>query len=167
MSELNRKNNFIIIDTDDKKRIIKSLEKDIPTALLVSEISRYKNSLLTPVEAKNAAQLKLYQQIAEIYEQYEAYLEKNNLVDFDDLLLLPYKILKDNQKLALEISQKYQYIMVDEYQDTNELQYRLLRLLCSSHNKRDMCESCRAITLVADISGVDISSFDTLLKPSR
>ena len=134
MSELNRKNNFIIIDTDDKKRIIKSIDKDITTSLLVSEISRYKNSLLTPSEAKGAAQLKLYQQIAEVYEKYEEYLEKNNLVDFDDLLLLPYKILKANPKLADEISQKYQYIMVDEYQDTNELQYRLLRLLCTSHN---------------------------------
>jgi DNA helicase II / ATP-dependent DNA helicase PcrA len=134
MSELNRKNNFIIIDTDDKKRIIKSIDKDITTSLLVAEISKYKNSLLTPSEAKSAAQLKLYQQIAEIYEKYEAYLEKNNLVDFDDLLLLPYRILSKNEKLANEISQKYQYIMVDEYQDTNELQYRLLRLLCSSHN---------------------------------
>ena len=134
MSELDRKNNFIIIDTDDKKRIIKSIDKDITTALLVSEISKYKNSLLTPSEAIKAAQLKLYQQIAEVYEKYEAYLEKNNLVDFDDLLLLPYKILKNNAKLADEISQKYQYIMVDEYQDTNELQYRLLRLLCTSHN---------------------------------
>ncbi|PUE64967.1 ATP-dependent helicase [Arcobacter caeni] len=134
MSELNRKNNFIIIDTDDKKRIIKSIDKEITTSLLVAEISRYKNSLLTPSEAKSTAQLKLYQQIAEIYEKYEAYLEKNNLVDFDDLLLLPYRILSKNEKLANEISQKYQYIMVDEYQDTNELQYRLLRLLCSSHS---------------------------------
>ncbi|MDD3054443.1 MAG: UvrD-helicase domain-containing protein [Aliarcobacter sp.] len=134
MSELNRKNNFIIIDTDDKKRIIKSIDKEITTSLLAAEISKYKNSLLTPNEAKSAAQLKLYQQIAEIYEKYEAYLEKNNLVDFDDLLLLPYRILSKNEKLANEISQKYQYIMVDEYQDTNELQYRLLRLLCASHN---------------------------------
>ena len=134
MSELNRKNNFIIIDTDDKKRIIKSIDKEITTSLLAAEISKYKNSLLTPSEAKSAAQLKLYQQIAEIYEKYEAYLEKNNLVDFDDLLLLPYRILSKNEKLANEISQKYQYIMVDEYQDTNELQYRLLRLLCASHN---------------------------------
>ena len=47
---------------------------------------------------------------------------------------MPYKILKNNQKLAESTSQKYQYIMVDEYQDTNELQYRLLRLLCSNHD---------------------------------
>ncbi|MGP2656266.1 ATP-dependent helicase [Malaciobacter sp. WC5094] len=134
ITELDRKNNFIIIDTDDKKRILKSIEKDITTSLLVSEISKYKNTLITPDEAKAAAQLKLYQQIADVYEKYEAYLEKNNLVDFDDLILLPYLILKNNERLAQEISQKYQYIMVDEYQDTNELQYKLLKMLCSSHN---------------------------------
>ncbi|MDH1977088.1 ATP-dependent helicase [Aliarcobacter butzleri] len=134
MSELERKNNFIIIDTDDKKRILKSINKEIPSALLASEVSKYKNSLMSPSEVKATAQLKLYQEIAQIYEDYENYLEKNNLVDFDDLLLLPYKILKNNESLAKQISQKYQYIMVDEYQDTNELQYRLLRLLCSSHN---------------------------------
>ncbi|MFW2601868.1 ATP-dependent helicase [Aliarcobacter butzleri] len=134
MSELERKNNFIIIDTDDKKRILKSINKEIPSALLASEVSKYKNSLMSPSEVKATAQLKLYQEIAQIYEDYEKYLEKNNLVDFDDLLLLPYKILKNNESLAKQISQKYQYIMVDEYQDTNELQYRLLRLLCSSHN---------------------------------
>ncbi|MCG3656305.1 ATP-dependent helicase [Aliarcobacter butzleri] len=134
MSELERKNNFIIIDTDDKKRILKSINKEIPSALLASEVSKYKNSLMSPSEVKATAQLKLYQEVAQIYEDYENYLEKNNLVDFDDLLLLPYKILKNNENLAKQISQKYQYIMVDEYQDTNELQYRLLRLLCSSHN---------------------------------
>lgn len=134
MSELGRKNNFIIIDTDDKKRILKSIDKEITTSLLVSEISKYKNTLITPAEAKAAAQLKIYQQIADIYEKYEAYLLKNNLVDFDDLLLLPYKILKQNEELAKETSQKYQYVMVDEYQDTNELQYKLLRKLCSTHD---------------------------------
>ncbi|RXJ76279.1 ATP-dependent DNA helicase [Arcobacter sp. F155] len=134
MSELGRKNNFIIIDTDDKKRILKSIDKEITTSLLVSEISKYKNTLITPTEAKAAAQLKIYQQIADIYEKYEAYLLKNNLVDFDDLLLLPYKILKQNEELAKETSQKYQYVMVDEYQDTNELQYKLLRKLCSTHD---------------------------------
>ena len=60
MTELGRKNSFIIIDNDDKKRILKSIDKEITTSLLVSEISKYKNTLLTPAEAKSAAQLKLY-----------------------------------------------------------------------------------------------------------
>jgi DNA helicase-2/ATP-dependent DNA helicase PcrA len=131
---LGRKNNFIIIDSDDKRRVLKSINKEIPTALLSSEISKYKNSIITPIEAKAQAQGKLYSEIADIYASYEEHLLKNNLVDFDDLLLLPYNILKNNEKLALETSKKYQYIMVDEYQDTNELQYRLLRLLCTNHN---------------------------------
>jgi len=134
ITKLGRKNNFIIIDTDDKKRIIKSIDKEITTSLLVSEISKYKNTLLSPSDVKAGAELKLYQQIADVYEKYENYLLKNNLVDFDDLLLLPYKILSTNEELAKETSKKYQYIMVDEYQDTNELQYKLLRLLCSTHN---------------------------------
>ncbi|WP_428026295.1 ATP-dependent helicase [Arcobacter sp.] len=134
MSELNRKNNFIIIDTDDKKRILKTIEKDIPVAMLVSEISKYKNTLLDPIQVKAGAELKIYQQVADVYEKYENYLLKNNLVDFDDLLLLPYKILSNNKELAKETSSKYQYIMVDEYQDTNELQYKLLRLLCMTHS---------------------------------
>jgi len=134
ISELNRKNNFIIIDSDDKKRVLKSINKDIPLALLSSEISRYKNSILSPSEVKAQAQGKLYTQIADIYALYEEHLLKNNLVDFDDLLLLPYKILKNNKEIAKDTSCKYQYIMVDEYQDTNELQYRLLKFLCTNHN---------------------------------
>ena len=101
---------------------------------MANEISKYKNSILSPFEVKQSAQLKLYTQIADIYEKYEAYLLKNNLVDFDDLLLLPYKIMDKNKELAKEVSAKYQYIMVDEYQDTNELQYKLLRALCCTHN---------------------------------
>lgn len=134
IGELNRKNNFIIIDSDDKKRVLKNINKDIPSALLASEISRYKNSVLSVEEVKAQAQGKLYQEIADIYEKYEEHLLKNNLVDFDDLLLLPYRILKNDRKLAEQVSNRYQYIMVDEYQDTNELQYRLLMLLCTNHN---------------------------------
>ncbi|NQY20115.1 MAG: UvrD-helicase domain-containing protein [Campylobacteraceae bacterium] len=134
MHELNRKNNFIIIDTDDKKRIIKNIDKDLTTALVVNEISKFKNNIFSVEDIKDAAQSKLDKQIADVYEKYEIYLLKNNLVDFDDLLLLPYLILKQNDELSKVISQKYLYIMVDEYQDTNELQYKLLQKLCCSHN---------------------------------
>ena len=134
MEKLGRKNNFVIIDTDDKRRILRSINKELTVSLVASEISKYKNSILTPIMAKAAAELKLYQQIADVYEKYENYLLENNLVDFDDLLLLPYKILVENEELAKETSRKYQYIMVDEYQDTNELQYKLLKKLCLTHN---------------------------------
>ncbi len=130
---LNRQNNFVVIDTDDKKRIIKKINSEIPTALIASEISRYKNSLMSPDDAYKQAELFNYQQIAKIYEEYENYLLENNLVDFDDLISLTYKLLDENPELALKTSQKYQYIMIDEYQDTNELQLKLLQKLCVSH----------------------------------
>jgi len=131
---LGRKNNFVIIDSDDKKKILKTIDKEITTSLLANEISKFKNMTMTPYEAKQTSQDKLYQQIANVYEKYEEYLLKNNLVDFDDLLLLTYKILQDNPDIAQQTSQRYQYIMVDEYQDTNELQYKLLKMLCKTHN---------------------------------
>jgi len=131
---LKRQNNFVVIDTDDKKRIIKKINSELPLPLIASEISRYKNSLISPSEAYAQAELKNYKQIAKIYEEYEAYLLENNLVDFDDLLALTYRLLEENPELAKRTSEQYQYIMIDEYQDTNELQFRLLKMLCSSHN---------------------------------
>ena len=134
IEQLGRKNNFVIIDTDDKKKILKTIDKEITTSVLANEISKYKNSIISIEEAKLTAQDKYYTQIANVYEKYEKYIEQNNLVDFDDLLLLTYKILDSNKELAKETSKRYQYIMVDEYQDTNELQYKLLKKLCSEHS---------------------------------
>ena len=131
---LNRQNNFVVIDTDDKKRIIKKINSEIPTPLIASEISRYKNSLLSPDDAYKQAELFNYQQIAKVYEEYEKYLLENNLVDFDDLIALTYKILDTHDELAQKTSQRYQYIMIDEYQDTNELQLKLLQKLCMTHS---------------------------------
>jgi len=131
---LNRENNFVVIDTEDKKRIIKKINNELPTALIASEISRYKNSLITPDEAYKQAELFNYQQIAKVYEEYEKYLVENNLLDFDDLIALTYKLLDENPELSQQTSKKYQYIMIDEYQDTNELQLKLLQKLCTSHS---------------------------------
>ena len=131
---LKRENNFVVIDTDDKKRIIKKINAELPTPLIASEISRYKNSLMSPDDAYKQAELFNYKQIAEVYREYENYLHENNLVDFDDLIALTFKLLDENPELAEVTSKKYQYIMIDEYQDTNELQLRLLEKLCTTHN---------------------------------
>jgi len=131
---LGRENNFVVIDTDDKKRILKKINADLPVPLVSSEISRYKNSLITPEEAHAQAELKNYQQIARTYAEYERYLLENNLVDFDDLISLTYRLLDEHRELAEETSRRYQYIMIDEYQDTNELQFKLLQKLCSVHD---------------------------------
>jgi len=137
IEKLGRQNSFVIIDSDDKKRLLRSIAKelkiDLNISFIASEISKYKNSLLTPEVVIQKAELADYKQVAKIYEKYQANIEENNLVDFDDLLMLTYKILDENEALRKETSNRYKYIMVDEYQDTNELQYRLLEHLCSEH----------------------------------
>ncbi len=131
---LQRKTNFILADSEDSKRIIKELNGDLaPLALVVSEISRYKNSQITPSEALKEAHREIYQHIAKVYGAYQKILIEKNMVDFDDLLLLPLGIMQQNPQIAKEVSERYQYIMVDEYQDTNHLQYLLLKQLCSTH----------------------------------
>ncbi len=137
IEKLGRQNSFVIIDSDDKKRLLRSIAKelkiDLNISFVASEISKYKNSLLSPEVVIQKAELSDYKQVAKIYKKYQANIEENNLVDFDDLLALTYKILDENEALRKETSNRYQYIMVDEYQDTNELQYRLLEHLCSEH----------------------------------
>lgn len=139
INELDRSNNFIIIDTDDKKKIIKEIESEVQTAIIANEISKYKNMLLSVEAVMDNSKLDTqysktnYEKIAKAYKLYEEYLKSNNLVDFDDLLCLTYNILANNPTLSSQISDRYKYIMVDEYQDTNDLQYRLLRQLCYNH----------------------------------
>ncbi|SFV65224.1 ATP-dependent DNA helicase UvrD/PcrA/Rep, epsilon proteobacterial type 2 [hydrothermal vent metagenome] len=138
IEKLGRSNNFVIIDSDDKKRLIRTIAKeqkiDLNISFIASEISKYKNSLLSPEVVLEKAELPDYKKIASIYAAYQKNIEENNLVDFDDLLMLTYKILSQNEALRKETSNRYQYIMVDEYQDTNELQFQLLELLSCEHN---------------------------------
>ena len=131
---INRKNTFVIIDGDDQKKILKSISTDLPLSFVSKEISKYKNSFLNADEVFSLAKDSTYKKLAHIYDKYQKYLLENNLVDFDDLLLLTYTILNENDDLCREISEKYQYIMVDEYQDTNEIQLLLLKKLCRTHN---------------------------------
>jgi DNA helicase-2/ATP-dependent DNA helicase PcrA len=137
IDRIGRSNNFVIIDSDDKKRLIRSLAKelkiDLNISFIANEISKYKNTLLTPEEVTQKAELNDYKKVARIYEAYQQNISENNLVDFDDLLMLTYRILAEDDALRAETSLRYRYIMVDEYQDTNELQYKLLELLASEH----------------------------------
>lgn len=141
IDKLGRKNSFVVIDTDDKRRILKQFTpEDLNVKTVSSEISHCKNSLIPPKDALAQTDgldeklKKKLEKIAIIYEKYQNYLVANNLVDFDDLLALPHQILEENEELKRQISSKYQFIMVDEYQDTNELQLRLLKQLCTTHN---------------------------------
>ncbi len=133
ITKLGRQNSFSVIDTDDKNKIIKPMCENIAASTAAHAISTYKNELIFPKDAVLNATGAVEAEIARIYSKYEEYTLSNNLVDFDDLLLLPYRILKENEDIAVQTSQKYQYIMVDEYQDTNFLQLELLKKLCHIH----------------------------------
>ncbi|PAF50256.1 hypothetical protein BKH43_04955 [Helicobacter sp. 13S00401-1] len=123
-----RNTNFVIIDSNDQKDIIKKINKE-KIDNVREFISNAKNKLLTPKDLSLKHPLK-----SKLYEDYEDYLAFNNLVDFDDLLLMPALVLKSFDALRRAISCRYKYIMVDEYQDTNLLQLELIKLLCSEHN---------------------------------
>ncbi len=133
ITKLGRKNSFNVIDTDDKNRIVKTFCEELPHSTVSHAISNFKNNIISPQEAAKDADSEIQKEIASVYGKYENYIAQNNLVDFDDLLLLPYTILKEFPEVAEESSKKYQYIMVDEYQDTNRLQLELLKKLCSTH----------------------------------
>ena len=94
IEKLGRANNFVIIDSDDRKKILKRIAKEhkieLNIAFISSEISKYKNTLLTANEILKKAELPDYRQVAKIYKDYESEIIENNLVDFDDLLMLTY-----------------------------------------------------------------------------
>lgn len=143
IERLGRKNNFIIIDNDDSKKILKELINDDKTSphQILQFISHFKNEsksvqdvfsdleLLKDNEIKHQA----LQKIAIYYQNYQEYLLKHNFVDFDDLLLLTNTLLENDQNFAKEQSSFYRYITVDEYQDTNALQCKILKNLCCVH----------------------------------
>lgn len=142
IDKLGRKNDFIIIDTDDAKKILKDLmneEEKTPTSTILAHISSFKNDLQSveyvfkELNALQGQDRERFEKMANYYKAYQNTLLKHNFVDFDDLLLLTHRILDSDENFTKEQSQKYHYIMVDEYQDTNELQFQILKKLCTTH----------------------------------
>lgn len=135
--QLGRKHDFILLDSDDQKRVVKKLDSSFAhftPAQILGYISACKNKLITPSQAQQQAKSPNYRDLSKAYQRYQAFLEDNNMLDFDDLLLKSYEILASNAEIATMMSERYQYIMVDEYQDTNFLQVSLLQKLCTTHN---------------------------------
>lgn len=143
IERLGRKNNFIIIDNDDSKKILKELINDDKTSphQILQFISHFKNESKSVQDVFNDLELlkdneikhQALQKIAIYYQNYQEYLLKHNFIDFDDLLLLTNTLLENDQNFAKEQSSFYRYITVDEYQDTNALQYKILKNLCCIH----------------------------------
>ena len=137
--------NFVIMDSDDSLTVVKKILKDAnydpkiynPKAIR-NKISSCKNEMMTPDIYDNYAVSDYEKVIKEVYEKYERKLHMNNSVDFDDLLLLPIQLFKKNPDVLDKYQELYQYILIDEYQDTNEAQYILTKLL-SAKNRKITC----------------------------
>lgn len=137
--------NFTIYDADDQKTLMKDVCKllQIDTKIykeraLLAAVSHAKNELVTPEEFRlNAGGNFSQRKIAEVYEEYEKQLKANNALDFDDLLIKTVQLFQTQADVLEYYQERFRYIMVDEYQDTNTVQFELVRLLASKY--RNLC----------------------------
>ena len=131
---------FTIYDTDDQKRLYKEVmaELDIdpkrfPVNALMNRISQAKNELVVPAEFEKQAMDPVGKVAARVYTRLQERLKAANAFDFDDLLVYAYLLLKNHPDVLSAYQQRFRYIMVDEYQDTNHAQYEITRLLAAGH----------------------------------
>ncbi|MBQ8358619.1 MAG: UvrD-helicase domain-containing protein [Oscillospiraceae bacterium] len=134
---------FTIYDSDDSERVMKNIIKDMglddktfPPRYVLSIISREKDKLVSPEElldrAENLGDMKMLP-IAKAYQRYQRQLKENNAVDFDDIILLTVRLLQEHEDVRAYYQRKFRYVLVDEYQDTNHLQYLLTSLLAGRY----------------------------------
>lgn len=133
--QLGLKSGFSLFDDQDSFALLKALtepeldgDKEI-LKRLQSQISNWKNAMLTPQQALSNAKTPDEEEFAEFYRRYQQNMRACNALDFDDLILLPTQLLATNEYSRLRWQKKFQYLLVDEYQDTNTSQYQLVKLL--------------------------------------
>ena len=131
---------FTIYDTDDLKRLYKDImaslnidPKRFPVNALMNRISQAKNDLVVPADFEASATDPVGKQAARVYTRLQERLRAANAMDFDDMLLYGYLLLKHHEDVRAAYQQRFRYIMVDEYQDTNRAQYAITQLLAAGH----------------------------------
>ena len=129
--------NFVILDSDDTLTVVKKIMKDMNlnpkyynAKDIRNKISSAKNEMIS---VSKFSSIEYDSKIVELYKRYENKLKINNSVDFDDLLVLPIKLFKENPQVLEYYQDKYQYVLIDEYQDTNEAQYIFSKMLCAKY----------------------------------
>jgi len=137
---LNLDRNFTILDSDDVLSIIKKIlknnnidPKSVSPSYVKNRISYIKNELLSEREISLYFSDNNESIVVDIYNEYQEILKKNNSVDFDDLLLLPTKLFMENDDILDKYQEHYKYILIDEYQDTNKVQYIMTKLLAAKY----------------------------------
>ena len=164
IEKIGYESSFIIFDTSDQRTLIKRCIKELnlddkmfTDRSVQSEISNAKNEMLEPDQylARNKGDFRK-EKIAEVYSMYQKNLKENNAVDFDDIINFTIKILKENPEIADYYANKFQYVLVDEYQDTNKAQFTLVKFFAKNNGN---------ITVVGDndqgiysFRGADISN---------
>ena len=141
---LGYKKEFTILDSDDSLLIIKKIIKDMnldpkmynPKSIR-NKISSAKNEMMEPIDLEKFAYSDIDKKTIEIYEKYKQKLEVNNSLDFDDLLLKPIELFNSHPEILEKYQDRFKYILIDEYQDTNEVQYTLTKML--SKKNRNIC----------------------------
>ena len=131
---------FTLIDTEDQTSIIKKIMKDInitdkmvSPAFIKNKISFIKNNMLSDSEIANYLISENEKIAVKVYYEYEKILKRNNTLDFDDLLKKPVELFTSNKEVLEKYQDKFKYILIDEYQDTNEVQYKLVKLLSKKY----------------------------------
>lgn len=132
--------NFVILDSDDTLTVIKRILKELnldpkiynPTAIK-NKISGCKNELITPDGYERFAVSEYEKVVLEVYRRYSKTLKRNNSLDFDDLLVLPLKLFKEHKEVLEKYQDRFRYVLIDEYQDTNEAQYLLSKMISAKY----------------------------------
>lgn len=132
---------FVVYDPVDQKSVIKAIikgmeldEKQYAPAYVLGEISKAKEQTVSADEYRREyGGMFRYKELIELYAAYEKTLKKNNAMDFDDLILRTVQLFEQNEEILNAYQNRFQYIMVDEYQDTNLLQYKLVKMLAEEH----------------------------------
>ena len=133
--------NFVVYDIVDQKTIIKNIikeqnidSKQFPQAYLSAIISKEKEADSDPEQfLENSDRSPKAKVIYNVYKEYQRQLKANNAMDFDDLLLNALHVLKDNPDILAQYQNRFRYIMVDEYQDTNHIQYQIIKMMAMAH----------------------------------
>ena len=163
------KTNFTIYDQSDSSKLIRNCMRDNNVDLkqysprrFQASISSLKNMRMSPGEAIEAAETFFDVKVAEIYTSYEKKLMLANSMDFDDLLIKTVDLLETNEEALAYWASKFQYIMVDEYQDTNLVQYKLIELLSSVH--KNLCVVGDSDQSIYAFRGADIRNIQEFEK---
>lgn len=141
---LGYENSFVIYDMADQQILVRQIlaamhlnEKQVNPKAVLHYISGAKDQLITPKQYYAYANTNFTQRVAEVYEKYQAALKKNNALDFDDLIMKTVELFQKEKDVLNEYHEKFQFISVDEYQDTNHAQYILTNLLAQKY--RNIC----------------------------